>query len=110
MEKVLYLLFWAALFFVMMRFGCGAHIMGHGGHGRRGSHEGSCDRLREPATAIDPVCGMTVATSGAKSSIHRGKAYYFCSADCRDKFEAAPQQFAGEEAAPSAGGEHHHAA
>lgn len=110
METVLYLLFWAALFFVMMRFGCGAHIMGHGGHGHRGSHEGSGDRLQEPATVIDPVCGMTVATPGAKSSLYQGKAYYFCSATCRDKFEATPQQWVGEEPSAAPEGEHHHGA
>jgi YHS domain-containing protein len=110
MTTTLYLLFWAALFFVLMRFGCGAHIMGHGGHGHHGSHEGSGDRLQEPGTAIDPVCGMTVATPGAKSSIYRGKAYYFCSADCRDKFEAAPQEFAGEAPARTVQGAHHHGA
>ncbi len=110
MTTILYLLFWAGLFFVMMRFGCGAHVMGHGGHGHGGSHEGSEDRLQEPATTIDPVCGMTVATPGAKSSVYRGKAYYFCSTDCRDKFEGTPQQFAGEESGRAAGGEHHHAA
>ena len=27
---VLYYGFWAGLFFLMMRFGCGRHIMGHG--------------------------------------------------------------------------------
>jgi hypothetical protein len=30
-----YYLLWAGAFFLMMRFGCGAHIMGHGHH-----HEG----------------------------------------------------------------------
>ncbi len=34
MPTYLYFLLWAAFFFVMMRFGCGAHIMGHG-HGHR---------------------------------------------------------------------------
>ena len=110
MQTVLYLLLWAGLFFVMMRFGCGAHIMGHGGHGHHGSHEGSGDRLQEPATAIDPVCGMTVATPGAKSSIYGGKPYYFCSTTCRDKFEAGPQQFLGEGPPRAAEGGHHHAA
>ena len=110
MQTVLYLLLWAGLFFVMMRFGCGAHIMGHGGHGHRGSHEGSRDRLQEPAIAIDPVCGMTAATPGAKSSIYRGKAYYFCSTPCREKFEAAPQQFLGEKPLGAAEGGHHHGA
>lgn len=36
MPIYLYFLLWGAFFFVMMRFGCGAHIMGHG-H-RRGSN------------------------------------------------------------------------
>ena len=30
--NILYLLLWAGVFFFMMRFGCGAHIMGHGHH------------------------------------------------------------------------------
>ncbi len=30
MPTYLYFLLWGAFFFVMMRFGCGAHIMGHG--------------------------------------------------------------------------------
>ena len=29
-DDVLYYGFWAGLFFLMMRFGCGHHIMGHG--------------------------------------------------------------------------------
>ena len=36
MPTYLYFLLWGAFFFVMMRFGCGAHIMGHG-HRRDGS-------------------------------------------------------------------------
>ena len=36
MPTYLYFLLWGAFFFVMMRFGCGAHIMGHG-HGHRHS-------------------------------------------------------------------------
>lgn len=36
MPTYLYFLLWGAFFFVMMRFGCGAHIMGHGhGHPMR---------------------------------------------------------------------------
>ena len=30
MPTYLYFLLWGALFFVLMRFGCGVHIMGHG--------------------------------------------------------------------------------
>ena len=32
LQDVLYYGFWAGLFFLMMRFGCGAHIMGHRHH------------------------------------------------------------------------------
>ena len=34
MLTYLYFLLWGAFFFIMMRFGCGAHIMGHG-HGHQ---------------------------------------------------------------------------
>ena len=35
MEALLYFALWAGFIFLMMRFGCGAHIMGHGhGDGR----------------------------------------------------------------------------
>jgi hypothetical protein len=44
-------LLFALPFFVMMRFGCGAHV-GHGGH-EHGKQSPSADR--------DPVCGMPVA-------------------------------------------------
>jgi xanthine dehydrogenase accessory factor len=40
--------------------------------------------------AIDPICGMTVAVAAAKETVTRdGLTYYFCSAHCRRKFEAA---------------------
>ena len=44
------------------------------------------------ATAIDPVCGMTVRIEGAKHvAQHGGATHYFCSAGCRTKFVADPQ-------------------
>jgi xanthine dehydrogenase accessory factor len=40
--------------------------------------------------AIDPICGMTVAIATAKETATRdGVTYYFCSAHCRRKLEAA---------------------
>jgi len=43
---------------------------------------------------VDPVCGMTV---DPKTSKHRsdygGVTYHFCSAGCRTKFAAAPEQY-----------------
>lgn len=109
METVAYLLVWALLFMFMMRFGCGAHVMGHRHHGQHGERADGSGRIAEPALATDPVCGMTVTAAGAKSAIFGGKAWYFCSAACRDKFEAAPQQYA-KPGLTSPSGEPHHAA
>ena len=38
MGLLLYLLLFGGLFLLMMRFGCGAHVMGHGQHGQHGQH------------------------------------------------------------------------
>jgi xanthine dehydrogenase accessory factor len=44
--------------------------------------------VRAPASAVDPVCGMTVAvTADTPSTEHRGEIVYFCCAGCRTKFE-----------------------
>ena len=112
MEGLLYFLIWAALIFVMMRYGCGAHVMGHG-HGR--SHGGKNDGpsggnvlWTPPEKDIDPVCGMTVDTAGAKPAVHAGHVYHFCSQDCREKFEASPARYLGRTPATSTGMEHSH--
>ncbi|MBL8497041.1 heavy metal translocating P-type ATPase [Nitrosomonas sp. JL21] len=44
-----------------------------------------------PSATIDPVCGMQVDVPNAKYYAEHGeRAYYFCSAYCRDKFVTAP--------------------
>ena len=60
MEGLLSLLLFAAFFYVMMRFGCGAHMVhGHGsGHGEHAGDSGHGGRKH--ATARDPVCGVVV--------------------------------------------------
>jgi xanthine dehydrogenase accessory factor len=51
-------------------------------------HTRTKDVLAEYAT--DPVCGMTVPVVSADHMLeHDGTNYYFCSAHCRRKFEAA---------------------
>ena len=97
MQTLGYFLFWGAIIFFMMRFGCGAHVMGHGVSYQREQPDvlpsvGSAGWI-PPAKEIDPVCGMTVETGGAKSTVHDGHVYYFCSQDCREKFEAAPKSY-----------------
>ena len=88
LQNILYFAIWAGLFFLMMRYGCGSHIMGHG-HNNGGTssddHADSNMRWVPPARA-----GMTVQPAGTKSTVHDGHVYYFCSQDCRAKFEAAP--------------------
>jgi YHS domain-containing protein len=51
-----------------------------------------------PQTDVDPVCGKTVHTDRAKPSVHDGTVYYFCSRECRERFEAAPQHYLGQKA------------
>jgi YHS domain-containing protein len=97
MESLLYFAFWAAVIFLMMRFGCGAHIMGHG-HGRENKDPGQSgsQRLRwvPPKEDTDPVCQQVIRTENAKPSVYAGSVYYFCSRECREVFEAAPHLYA----------------
>lgn len=46
-------------------------------------------------TQRDPVCGMNIdAKDAAATSQHQGRTYYFCSTDCKEKFDQNPQQYA----------------
>jgi YHS domain-containing protein len=99
MQTLIYFLISGAIIFFMMRFGCGAHVMGHG-HGHRhddgkpdASPSAGNDRWIPPAKQIDPVCGMSIETAGAKSTVHDGHVFYFCSQNCREKFETSPQSY-----------------
>lgn len=83
MGGLLWLLLFAGLFFVMMRFGCGAHIM-HGSHGGHGEAEDG---------GRDPVCGMPAEAGKGYTKSHAGVRYWFCSKTCLDKFEADPQKY-----------------
>jgi len=93
-----WILLWGGLFFVMMRYGCGAHMMGGHSHGAgHGGHDHSGGEK-------DPVCGMEVnPQSAAAATKHADRTYYFCSRSCRDKFEQSPEQYLN---APSEGGHH----
>ena len=59
----------------------------------------------EHQQAIDPVCGMTVDPKTAKHKAeHKGHTYYFCSAGCRTKFEAAPEKYLDKAEEPAVAG------
>lgn len=102
LKSLLWIVVWGGLFFVMMRYGCGAHIGGHGHHG--GEREGA----KGGESAKDPVCGMSVdPQQAAGASVRGGRTYYFCSTSCRDKFEQAPERYLGAGARTEQGGHHH---
>ncbi|NOZ51989.1 MAG: YHS domain-containing protein [Gammaproteobacteria bacterium] len=89
MEGLGSLLFFAILFFIMMRFGCGAHMMhGHGGHSRG---------TGKAVKYIDPVCDMEVEAEQGYGKMHGGKLYRFCSRSCLDKFDADPERYLNKE-------------
>ncbi|HYL32296.1 MAG TPA: heavy metal translocating P-type ATPase [Stellaceae bacterium] len=55
---------------------------------------------RGSASAIDPVCGMTVNPAVTPHRAHHhGADYFFCNAGCRAKFTAAPEKYLERSAA-----------
>jgi len=86
MDGLVSLLIFAGLFYVMMRFGCGAHMV-HG-HGKNDKHNKTIENKD-----IDPVCGMKVETTQGYGKMHKEKLYRFCSRDCLDKFELEPEKY-----------------
>lgn len=46
-----------------------------------------------PTSVIDPVCGMKVTEQSQHRLEHEDRPYYFCSAKCKGKFAADPQQY-----------------
>ena len=91
MEGLLWLLAFAAFFYLMMRYGCGAYMV-HGGH-----------HADDAAGGKDPVCGMQVGPDSGYTKAHAGARYWFCSRSCLEKFEAEPAKYA---AGPAPGGHH----
>ena len=47
----------------------------------------------------DPVCGMEIdPEDSAGESVYLGETYYFCSAECKQKFDEHPQEYASHTA------------
>lgn len=91
MNGLLSLLLFAVFFYLMMRFGCGAHMV-HGSHAAH-EHEGHGGGAAEEGSTKDPVCGMPVAPGQGYTKNHEGRLLHFCSRKCLDKFEAVPQRY-----------------
>jgi len=116
METVFYFLIWAVMIFLMMRMGCGKHVMGQDRARSSKSQPGNAGQDTDkdslywepPAKDVDPVCGKTILTSQAKPSVYAGSVYYLCSHPCREAFEAAPDIYASDHPHPSPAKVEHH--
>ncbi len=87
MDGFLSLLLFAVFFFVMMRFGCGAHMT----HGKHAGHGAGGDA--DEAKHIDPVCGKHVSPSEGYGKMQADHLYRFCSRECLDAFEADAERY-----------------
>ena len=86
MERLFSLLLFAGFFYLMMRFGCGAHMV----HGHVGHEHGANEAV---GRTIDPVCGMPAAVDGGYTKLYQRRQYRFCSRACLDEFEAHPERY-----------------
>ncbi|MBS0226505.1 MAG: YHS domain-containing protein, partial [Proteobacteria bacterium] len=77
----------------------GRTVSTHGhDHDHAHHHASSCCSGKDHAVpalhVIDPVCGMTVDPATTQHhATHAGHEHHFCSARCKDKFIANPQQY-----------------
>ena len=59
-------------------------------------------RSRPSGMAVDPVCQMPLLSRESTRHVrHEGQTYFFCSADCEQRFAKAPHRYANRE--PDAG-------
>jgi YHS domain-containing protein len=50
--------------------------------------------LEEDTMVKDPVCGMYIEEEEAEGeSQFEGQTYYFCSAECKEEFDAEPDRY-----------------
>lgn len=81
------LLLFAVIFFIMMRYGCGAHMMhGHDKHSKPTNNN-------KPEKYIDPVCNMEIKDDEGYGKMHEGELYRFCSQRCLSKFDETPERY-----------------
>lgn len=58
-------------------------------------------QVKTNATAVDPVCRMTVDPANAAGSVeYKGITYYFCSKHCVHRFQQDPESFLNKTTAP----------
>lgn len=88
MDGIVTLLIFAVFFYVMMRYGCGAHLI----HGKQNNH--SPKQLKNEKTdSVDPVCGKSVAATQGYAKMYEDVTHRFCSRACLDEFESDPSKY-----------------
>lgn len=100
MEALISFILWVGFVLLLTRLRRGSHLFGQeysGAQSPNQSHLVGDHELRwvPPVKDVDPACGKTVTTEKAKPSVYAGKVYYFCSRECREIFEAAPDLYVG---------------
>jgi len=88
MDGFLTFLIFAALFYFMMRVGCGARMVRG-----RGAADGA--GRSDAGKHVDPVCGEGVPMNEGYGKMHSDRLYRFCSRQCLDAFEAEPERYTG---------------
>jgi Cu(I)/Ag(I) efflux system membrane fusion protein len=52
----------------------------------------------------DPVCGVPVSIKkseqAGRKSVYQEKTYYFCSDECKERFDLGPEKYTGQKTAP----------
>jgi YHS domain-containing protein len=86
MDGLISLLLFAGAFYLMMRFGCGAH-MAHGYHGSHGAAR------NDEGKHVDSVCGKKVPPNEGYGKMYEDRLYRFCSRQCLDAFETEPERY-----------------
>ncbi len=94
METMIWLLLWTLAlafgFLLGYRYGSGRPFLGFAlSLGLPSAEPKTLSRHKD----VDPVCHEGVRAAHARPSVHEGKIYYFCSRECREIFEAAPQLY-----------------
>jgi YHS domain-containing protein len=101
MESLFSILMVVVLLYLMMRFGCGAHMSGGGcghsshRHNQAGDPSNAQSVSEQKQFTRDPVCGMEIERALAATSTRYGAdTFYFCSKKCYWKFIERPEYFA----------------
>jgi heavy metal translocating P-type ATPase len=72
----------------------GGHTHGRATDSSHGAAHDVADNHDRLASAVDPVCHMSVDPRSAAFAEHKGDIFYFCCNGCRTKFVADPDKYA----------------